>query len=140
MYRSGTRSAQGYYSVISCVVPTHETVRQAAMRAAFEEVGVEVAEEDMILHTVMDALSPHGNKYFSPFFLATKWKGEIENKEPEKHDKVGFYPLNEPPGEILPYVAYALEGLDSGDVEMDCDSERSLVYYREYNGMTTLSS
>jgi ADP-ribose pyrophosphatase YjhB (NUDIX family) len=43
------------------------------------------------------------------FFLAEKWEGEIENKEPNRCEELIWATIEELPENIVPYVKDAIE-------------------------------
>jgi ADP-ribose pyrophosphatase YjhB (NUDIX family) len=48
------------------------------------------------------------------FFLAEKWEGEPEIKEPDKCDDMSWFPINDLPENILPYVKNVIENYKDG--------------------------
>ncbi len=43
------------------------------------------------------------------FFEAKKWEGEPMNKEPEKCDDLKWFPLDDLPQNIIPYIKNAIQ-------------------------------
>ncbi|MEM7361645.1 MAG: NUDIX domain-containing protein [Bacteroidota bacterium] len=122
--RDQTRFASGYYSVISGGVDPGESIKEAAIREIYEEAGLMVKEEDLHFYTLMHSQEKDGI-HMSTFFITDRWEGEVENKEPHKHKEMRFYPIDQLPTPLIPYIAKALEGFD----KMGTTSHR---YYREY--------
>jgi len=46
--------------------------------------------------------------------LCTKWTGEFHNKEPEKCDNIKFFPINNLPENIVPYIKDAISQVLDG--------------------------
>jgi 8-oxo-dGTP pyrophosphatase MutT (NUDIX family) len=60
-----------------------ESVRQAAVREAKEEIGVEIDESDIKVLSFLHRFSGK-REYLDIFCQAAKWKGTISNMEKEK--------------------------------------------------------
>ena len=98
----------GFYSLIAGHLDGNESVNEAMIREAFEEAVIGVREEDLIPATVIHRKSPD-EEYIDFFFVITKWQGEIVIGEPNKCDALDWYPVDELPENILPYIIDALE-------------------------------
>ena len=95
-----------------------ESVTQAAMREAREEIGVVLQPED--IH-VVHVMNHKGEDLWINFFLVVdRWTGEITNAEPDKCDQLAWFPLEALPANTIPNVKYAIEKYQQG------------VYYSEY--------
>ncbi|MBL0778036.1 MULTISPECIES: NUDIX domain-containing protein [Streptomyces] len=96
-----------------------EPVTEAAARELYEETGVTVRPEDLrvahLVHGAWGVEAPDG--YLTVVFAVERWGGEPENREPGKHDHVGWVPVGELPQEFVPGSAAALgEYLRGGGV------------------------
>jgi 8-oxo-dGTP diphosphatase len=101
--RFNTGYQDGLYSFPAGHVDGNETLRAAAAREAKEEVGATIKVEDLEFKLVMHRQA--GDREYIDFaFLAKKWEGELENKEPEKCDDVSWFSLDEIPEKTIPYV------------------------------------
>lgn len=82
--RFNTGWADGSYTLPAGHVDGNETIKQAMMREASEEIDIHIEEEDLTvvhtLHIKTDA------EYIAFFLLASQWKGEPKNNEPNKAD------------------------------------------------------
>ena len=111
--RFNTGFEDGNYSVPAGHLDGNETVRMAAIREAFEEIGVHIEIDDIAFATVMhrksdDTLS--GTSERVDFFVHVKaWEGEPFNAEPNKCDKLRWYNLNTLPENTIPYVKQAIQ-------------------------------
>jgi len=110
--RFNTGYEDGSYSVPAGHVDAGETVTQAAVREAMEEVGVIINPADMQIVHVMNRKSEDERIDF--FVTLRRWVGEAINAEPEKCDDICWVKLGELPQNTIPYVKHALECFQSG--------------------------
>lgn len=110
--RYNTGWEDGKYGVPAGHVENGETVTQAALREAREEVGLTLDPSDVEIVHVMHRRSEEPRVDW--FFLVKHWTGEIVNHEPDKCDDLSWYPLTSPPTDMIPYVRQALEYVLSG--------------------------
>jgi 8-oxo-dGTP diphosphatase len=76
-----------------------ETVKDCAIREAYEEAGVRIAIERLLCIT--DHLLPAENQHWvSPSYLARIVEGEAYNREPEKSEFVKWFGLDELPDNL----------------------------------------
>lgn len=108
----------GNYSVPAGHVEAGEEVRQAVIREAKEEAGIALRPEQVEPVGVMHRrATSNGITYETRvdfFFACRSWQGEIVNAEPEKCDELAFYPMENLPPNVIPYVRRALENLRAG--------------------------
>ncbi len=110
--RCNTGYEDGNYSVVAGHLDGNEEVVAAAAREAWEEVGVAIAPVDLRPVGVMHRRAEEERIDF--FLEATRWTGEVANREPGKCDDLrwvepGCLPLN-----VVPYVRRALENWRDG--------------------------
>lgn len=105
--RYNTGYEDGNYSVIAGHLDGGEKVKTAMIREAKEEVGIDIAGEDLTVVQVMHRLSEDERIDF--FLHALKWSGEIHNQEPDKCDELSWHSLDDLPVNIIPYVARAID-------------------------------
>ena len=110
--RFNTGWEDGNYSVPAGHVDAGETVTQAAIREAREEIGVRLGPQDVEVVHVMHRKSEDERIDF--FLLARRWTGEIANQEPDKCDDLAWYPVASLPGNMIPYVRQALLNYQNG--------------------------
>lgn len=110
--RFNTGYEDGNYSVVAGHVDLGETVIQAAIREASEEVGVILKPQDIqVVHT----MNRRSNDERIDFFAVVKsWKGEITNNEPEKCDDLSWFSIDSLPSNTISYVKYAIENYQNG--------------------------
>ena len=110
--RFNTGWEDGNYSVPAGHVDAGETVTQAAIREACEEIGVSLEPYDVTVVHVMNRKSEDERIDF--FLLVRSWSGEIANREPDKCDDLSWYPVTSLPGNMIPYVRQALRNSQNG--------------------------
>jgi 8-oxo-dGTP pyrophosphatase MutT (NUDIX family) len=113
--RHNTGWRDGEYSVPAGHVEAGETVTQAAVREAREEVGVALERAELDVVHVMHRAGDDGKGHKSAdeeridFFVAVRaWAGEPANVEPDKCDDLRWFPLDALPENAIPYVRHAL--------------------------------
>src|SRR4051794_37365184 len=110
--RFNTGYEDGNYSVIAGHLDGGEEVITAAVREADEEAGIRIAPEDVTIAGVMHRRSDAERIDF--FVVATRWQGTIVNREPEKCDELAWFPLDELPMNVVPYVRQAIGNYRAG--------------------------
>jgi len=93
-----------------------EPVTAAAVRELREETGLVVVPEALTLVHVLHAGAGTGtpNGYLTVVFAAGAWTGEPENREPAKHDHVGWAQLDSLPQEFVRSTERILRGWRAG--------------------------
>lgn len=120
--RKNSGFADGLYSLPSGHVEPGESIQEAMVREANEEIGVTIDPDSLeFVHVVYH----HSDcPYVDFYWLCTDWAGEIKNMEPDKCSEVAFFPLAELPGDkIAPNVLSALEIMSQGDVFSEFEME-----------------
>ena len=107
--RFNTGWEDGKYSLISGHLEGDETVKQAMIREAKEEAGINLNPENLhVVHT-MHRKSNNNLEYIDFFLIADKWKGEPKIMEADKCDDIRWFYLKNLPGNTLPYIKQAIE-------------------------------
>lgn len=104
--RFNTGYEDGNYSVVAGHLNGGEQVKAAAIREAREEVGIEVAPEDLEVVGVMHRQSD--DERIDWFLTAGRWSGRIVNAEPDKCDDLSWFDMDCLPANVVPYVRRAL--------------------------------
>ena len=109
---ANTGYEDGNYSVVAGHLDGGESVTQAAIREAQEEVGVLLRPADLTVVGVMHRVANDERVDF--FLVATTWDGTHENHEPEKCSELRWCALDALPANTIPYVRTALENFRGG--------------------------
>lgn len=110
--RFNTGWMDGKYSLVSGHLDGNESVSQALIREVFEEIKIKISKKDLIPATVIHRTSDM--EYIDFFFLVKKWEGTPITGEPDKCDKLEWFPLSNLPDNLLPHVKEAIENYKKG--------------------------
>jgi 8-oxo-dGTP pyrophosphatase MutT (NUDIX family) len=110
--RQNTGFEDGAWHVPSGHLEAGESVAGALIREAKEEIGVGIAEEDVVFAHVMHNSSSGGRVAF--FFAVHHWSGVPENREPDKCSELRWFPLDALPGHMIDYCRTALTHIATG--------------------------
>jgi 8-oxo-dGTP diphosphatase len=110
--RANTGYQDGNFSVVAGHLDGNETVKQAAIREAREEVGVKLNPQDLTVVQVMHRRSD--DERIDWFLVAKEWQGEISNCEPNRCDLLAWHQLDTLPENTIPYVAHAINNYREG--------------------------
>ncbi len=106
--RKGTGWCDGLYSVVAGHIEGDETVRAGMAREACEEIGIAIDPRDLVMSLTMHRKT-HDREIIDFFFTPLQWQNSIYNREPHKCEELSFFPLNQLPTNVVPYVAKAIE-------------------------------
>lgn len=114
--RANTGYEDGNYSVVAGHLDGDETVFAAAIREAREEAGIGIAPADLAVVGAMQrrAERPGADERIDFFVAASAWTGAITNAEPHKCDDLAWFPLDQLPDNVVPYVRRALANYRRG--------------------------
>jgi len=101
--RYNTGFHDGEYSFPAGHLRGNETLREAMVREAREEIGVELDLKDLKLIHIMHRKEPTEERV-NFFFPAKKWIGELKITEPSKCDDLSWFALGNLPENIIPYI------------------------------------
>ena len=104
--RFNTGYEDGNYSVIAGHLDGDEEVIAAALREAREEASIVIAPEEVEVVGVMHR--KEADEYINFFLVSSRWAGTITNMEPAKCDALAWFPLDDLPTNVVPYVRRAL--------------------------------
>jgi 8-oxo-dGTP diphosphatase len=105
--RCNTEFANGCYSLPAGHLDLGESVIDALVREAREELGILVAGKDVKFVQVMH--NSYGVGRFAVFFEVSEWGGRVRNMEPNKCDDLRWFPTTELPTNMVPYIRNAIE-------------------------------
>ena len=110
--RFNTGWSDGLYGLVAGHMDGNEKASEAMIREAYEEAGIKISPEDLqiahIMHKKLD------DERVDFFFTAQKWEGEPQNTEPHRCDHMDWFPLDNIPGNTIPYCKAALENYLKG--------------------------
>ena len=113
--RQGTGFRDGHWSAAAAGhVEADESVREAAVREAREELGVVVDPADLVPVTTMHRGEPGGpalEQRVDFFFTATRWAGSPEIREPAKVADLRWFPFVALPDPVVPHELVVLRAL-----------------------------
>lgn len=104
MRRYKTGFADGMYALVAGCHEAHEPITAAIIREAKEEVGIDIQPECLKMACVMHIKLLNPGERVCFFFIADQWTGTINNCEPHKCDDLRFFPINELPINLIPFV------------------------------------
>ena len=105
--RFNTGYQDGKYSVPAGHIDGEEKATSAMIREAKEEAGIDISVKRLRMVHVMHRKSDEERIDF--FFEATDWRGEPKIMEADKCDDLSWFPINQLPQKMIPYVKTGLE-------------------------------
>ncbi len=116
MRRANTGYEDGNYQNPSGHVEAGETPSETAIRETKEEVGVTIAPQDLeFVHTAVRLNKERTCFRIAFFFRAKKWKGEIQNMEPEKCDDLLWVSPDDLPSNTVSLIRNVLTSIQKGE-------------------------
>lgn len=114
--RHNTDWASGKWNFPGGLLEKGETLVQAALREAREEVGVTIATNDLeLVHVLQVYASATNTKDILGFyFLVTRWEKTAVNNEPDRHAEIGWFSIDALPSSTTAHALKALQGIASG--------------------------
>jgi 8-oxo-dGTP pyrophosphatase MutT (NUDIX family) len=110
--RQNTGFEDGAYHLPAGHLEAGESVIQAVIREAKEEIGVTIASEHVAFAHIMHSSSGGGRAAF--FFTVRQWDGVPENCEPEKCSELAWFPLDALPDHLIGYCRAAIDYIAAG--------------------------
>ena len=108
----------GNYLVPMGSIEGGETLTYAIMREAQEEANIILEPTDLRVCHIMHRYHPMPKnlsfEQIDVYFYATTYTGIIKNNEPHKCDDLAFFPIDDLPKNIVPFIQSALEHMQKG--------------------------
>jgi mutator protein MutT len=106
--RHNTGYFDGHYSFPAGHLDGNETLKQAMVREAKEEIGVFLNPADLgLVHTMNRKISDNERVDF--FFTVRQWEGEPRIMEFNKCDDLSWFEFDNLPKNIIPYIKQAID-------------------------------
>ncbi|MEV4123544.1 NUDIX domain-containing protein [Nocardia sp. NPDC049707] len=110
--RQNTGFEDGAWHLPSGHLEADESVVAALIREAEEEIGISIKHEDVEFAHIMHNSSSGGRMAF--FFTVISWRGEPQNREPEKCAELQWFSANEVPERMIDYCRAAMGHIANG--------------------------
>lgn len=104
--RQNTGYEDGKYHVPAGHLEAGETLVDALVREAHEEIGIQIDPADVRFAHLMHHRSNEGR--IAAFFAVSSWSGEVQNTELDKCAKLEWFDLELLPENVIPYARYAI--------------------------------
>lgn len=104
--RCNSSFANGLYSLPAGHLELGESVVDALVREAKEEIGIVIDLAEVRFVQLMH--NAYGIGRFAVFFEVTNWQGEVANMEPDKCDDLRWFGLSDLPDSMVPYIRQAV--------------------------------
>lgn len=95
-----------------------ESLAQAIIREAKEEIGIDIREKDL---KMVALIHPYQEDYLNVFFETKKYEGIPEIKEPEKCDDLRWFNVDKLPENIVVRTKNVLENIKRNIIYDDDD-------------------
>lgn len=119
--RKNTGYHDNEYSVPAAALNDGEPASGAAIREAYEEVGIKLRLSEIRLAHVMHRANPNGEDHIDFYFMVENFAGEGINRKPARSEDLRWVKWNALPANTIPEVRAALEYIKQGKI------------YSEYN-------
>lgn len=106
--RYNTGFEDGKYSLPAGHIEPGESFTQALVRETQEEIGISLKTNQAKVSHVMHRKTPN-REYVDVYYTATDWEGAPKNMEQTKCDDLSWFPIDNLPENIIPYVRQAIE-------------------------------
>lgn len=108
LLRGNTGWMDGHYGLVAGRVDKGESIAAAAIREAEEEAGVTIHPADLQLVGTFHRKETD-SEWVDLLFEASKWRGDIHNAEPHKHDELAWLDPHELPENMVSSVRFYIE-------------------------------
>lgn len=123
--RKNTGYEDGKYSVVAGHIEARESIIEAGIREAKEEVGVVITPFHFKIVGSMHRKSD--DERIDYFAVVDQWTGELRNREENKCGGIDWFPINKLPPNIIPYIKFAI---------LKTFVEKKAIWYEEFGWNT----
>lgn len=116
--RKNTGYCDGMWSLIAGHVEDGESATEGISREAHEEIGIRIEPSQLKAIHAMHRKTNRLN--VDIFFECASWEGSIINREPDKCERIAFFPLDALPLNIVDYNVTALKAILEGNFYSEC--------------------
>lgn len=113
LLRKNTNYCDGMWGFVAGHVEDGESATEAMIREAKEEIGIQLLPHQIKVVHIMHRQSNRMN--IDVFFECLSWEGMVKNCEPEKCEKLDFFPTNTLPANLIEYNIHALHATMRGE-------------------------
>ncbi|MDR1665900.1 MAG: NUDIX domain-containing protein [Puniceicoccales bacterium] len=130
LLRRHTGVYDGRWSLPGGKAEENESPRATALRELKEEVGLDLGLGEMTFFSTVFVHEPSvelPGKYFSGWCFAFMIEGrawEIQNREPHKHARAEFFPLDKLPNLMVPSARSVIQNYRTGCLYSECFGEQ----------------
>jgi|GEM_PF-354328 len=119
VYRDKSEINYNKHGLVGGLAEKWESVEDAAIREAHEEVGVVIKKGDLQLVHCMSS-QENGTEVVGFYFVVKNWTGEPYNAVPDTHQYIGWFPVDQLPANLIERNRIAIESMKKG------------IFYSEY--------
>ncbi len=119
--RANTGYMDGSYSLPAGHHDGNETLREAMLREAKEEIGITILPEDEEFVYMLHRPFANDGDRIDAYFLVKKWEGEPVNMEPDKCDDLSWFKKSALPSDVIPKIKMVLEAVERGETYGEVD-------------------
>ena len=113
LLRKNTGYCDGQYGLIAGHVEDGESATAAMIREAEEEAGIKLAISQLkVVHIIHRRTNRLG---MDIFFECTSWTGPVKNMEPDKCEKLDFFPLSRLPQNTIGHIVDVLQAVSRNE-------------------------
>lgn len=107
LHRAHTGFYDNFWAFPGGSIERHETIVDAAIREAEEELGIALHAQSLTLLHILHSYRSSGDS-LGFYFVTETWNGEPYNKEPDKHSALEWFDLNNLPASLFPAAQHVL--------------------------------
>lgn len=111
--RKNTGFKDGFYGLVAGHVEDGEGATTAMIREAHEEAGLVIAPSDLKVVHILHQQTTRFN--IDIFFECNRWQGVLSNKEPEKCERLDYFPMGQLPSNTIEYIVEVFKSISKGE-------------------------